>query len=62
MNLANKIYVVGYWASVAYVTDDKDEAEAEMIARRQKHPELPWGVRTVEEAVAHAYRQGMEDS
>ena len=61
MNLADKIYVVGYWARVAYVTDDEDEANREMLSRRQKNPELPWDVRTVEEAVAEAYRQGMKD-
>jgi len=62
MNLAEKIYVVGYWANVEFVTDDKEEANAEMLARRQKYPSLPFDVRTVEEAVRHAYRQGLEDA
>jgi len=62
MNLADKIYVVGYWANVEYVTDDLHEANIEMLSRRQKHPSLPWDVRTVQEAVSEAYRQGLEDA
>jgi hypothetical protein len=62
IDLSNKIYVVGYWANVVFVTNDKNQAEAVMISHRQKNSSLPWKVRTVEEAVQHAYRQGLEDA
>lgn len=61
-DLSNKIYVVGYWANVVFVTDNKDKAEEIMISHRQRTPHLPWKVRTVEKAIEHAYRQGLEDA
>ncbi|MHA1816221.1 MAG: hypothetical protein ACTSX1_09465 [Candidatus Heimdallarchaeaceae archaeon] len=60
-DIRNEVFVVGYWSHVAHVTTNKDEAEAVMLAKRQEFRVLPWEVRTVEEAIQHAYRQGMED-
>ena len=61
-DLRGKIYVVGYWARVVYVTDDEQLANDVMLSHRQENPALPWEVRTVERAIEHAYHQGLEDA
>jgi len=59
--LKDKILVVGYWGNVDFVTDNKQEAEEVLVKKKGEAPGLPWSIRTVEEAVTHAYRSGFND-
>ena len=60
-DIRDKVYVVGYWCNVVYVTTDKDSAERVCIRRKGEASALPWGVRTIQEALEHAYEAGQED-
>ena len=60
-DIREKVYVVGYWCNIHLVTSDKEEAERVCNKRRGEAPALPWDVRTVVEAIEHAYQAGRED-
>jgi len=59
--VTSTIYVVGYETAVRLITTDKAEAEKFCEAEKKKHPILSWGVRTIKEAVEHAWECGHKE-
>ncbi len=55
------VYVVGYWSNISYIGTDKKEADRILNEKKAEFSALPWGIRTVQEAVEHAYWSGVED-
>ncbi len=60
-DIRDKVYVVGYWCNIACVTSDKELANKVCDKKRGEASALPWGVRTIQKALEHAYEAGQED-
>jgi hypothetical protein len=61
MALMPEVYVVGYWSWVELITTDKLEAEDRLLASKRDFPILPWGIRSIKDAIKHAYSEGYKD-
>jgi len=60
-DIREEVYVVGYWCNIHLVTTDKELANKMCNKRRGEAAALPWDVRTIQEALEHAYEAGQED-
>jgi hypothetical protein len=61
MEVVPEVYVVGYWSHVEIITTDKLEAEGRLLVCVRDYNGLPWAIRSIEEAIDHAYSEGYKD-
>jgi len=60
-DIRESVYVVGHDAHVEFVTTNKGLAEKVRTRKMGESPYLAWAVRTVENAIIHAYGSGLKD-
>lgn len=59
--MSAQIYVLGYWSNAEAVSTDVEFLNILLKKKKGLQPELPWGVRTIQEALKHSYETGYRD-